>query len=151
MKIYRFRDFFLPDPVNFGVIPFLFPRLLSVIRGERPTHFLVYKYMFYTSLSVYLLKLMRKRVVVVTDTFPGVSWFSRSRFVNLVMWVYSRTIGLGVLRLADRVVLLHEGLVETARRLGLRRIQVHPNGVDMRLFESVTQPADVDTKETPSW
>lgn len=146
LKIYRFRDLFIPDPVNFGILPFLFPRLLKIVRREHPTHFLVYKYMFYTSLSVYLLKLLGKKVVVVTDTFPGVNWFSRSRFVNLILWCYARTVGLGILRIADRVVLLHEGLVETARDLGLRRIQVHPNGVDMRLFERPSPPEDLEDK-----
>ena len=143
LTVYRFPDFFLSDPVNFGIMPFLFPRLWRVIRRERPTHFIVYKYMFHTSLSVYLIKLLGEKVVVVTDTFPGVSWFSRSRLVNLVMWVYARTLGLLVLRLADRVVLLHEGLVETAQRLGLKRIVVNHNGVDVEKFRDPAPPEDV--------
>ena len=147
LKVYRFSDFFLPDPVNFGIMPFLFLRLWRVIRKEQPTHFIVYKYMFHTSLSVYLLKILGKKVVVVTDTFPGVSWFSRSRLVNLVMWIYARTLGLLVLRLADRVVLLHEGLVEAARRLGLQHIVVIHNGVDTEKFHDTTPPIDVRCEE----
>jgi len=147
LKVYRFRDFFLPDPVNFGIMPFLYWRVRKVLRREEPTHFLVCKYMFHTSLATLLLKFLGKKVVVMTDTFPGISWFSRSRFVNLVMWLYARTLGMMVLKTADQVVLLHEGLVATARRLGIRRFQVHHNGVDLDLFRDLELPADLTTRE----
>jgi len=147
LRVYRFRDFFLPDPVNFGIMPFLFWRVWKVLRREKPTHFLVVKYMFHTSLAALFLKLLGKKVVVMTDTFPGISWFSRSRFVNVVMWLYARTLGMLVLKTADRVVLLHEGLVATAQRFGIRRYQVHHNGVDLDLFRNPELPDDVTTGE----
>lgn len=147
LKVYRFRDIFFPDPVNYGILPFLYLRLLKVISKEHPTHFLVYTHMFYTSLSVILLKLLRKRVMVVTDTFPGIAWFGRSRVVNVIMWIYARTAGFAVLKLADRVALLHEGLVETACRIGLKRFVVHPYGVDWHRFEAPPAPTDVTKKD----
>jgi glycosyltransferase involved in cell wall biosynthesis len=143
LKVYRFRDFFLPDPVNFGIMPFLFWRIVRVLRRERPTHFLVCKYMFHTSLAAPLLKLLGKKVVVMTDSFPGISWFSRSRFVNAVMWVYARTLGMIVLKTADRVLLLHEGLVPTAERFRIRHARVHHNGVDRKLFRDPPSLRDV--------
>jgi glycosyltransferase involved in cell wall biosynthesis len=143
LKVYRFRDFFIPDPVNFGILPFLSYRLWSVLRAERPTHVLVYKHMFYTSLSVAWLKLLGRSVVLVTDTFPGIVWFSRSSIVNAVLWIYARTIGLGLLRLADRVVLLHPGLLPTARKLGLDRVEIVPNGVDLAPIREARPPEDI--------
>jgi glycosyltransferase involved in cell wall biosynthesis len=143
LKVYRFRDFFMPDPVNFGILPFLSYRLWSVLRAERPTHVLVYKHMFYTSLSVAWLKLLGRSVVLVTDTFPGIVWFSRSSIVNAVLWIYARTIGLGLLRLADRVVLLHPGLLPTARKLGLDRVEIVPNGVDLAPIREARPPEDI--------
>jgi glycosyltransferase involved in cell wall biosynthesis len=146
-KIFRFRDIFIPDPVNYGIMPFLFLRLLKVIRAEKPSHFLVFTHMFHTSQAVILLKLLRKKVVVVTDTFPGIAWFSASRWVNMVLWLYARTAGMAVLKLADRVALLHEGLVETARQIGLRRFVVHPYGVDLHRYESPPPPSDLEKNE----
>jgi glycosyltransferase involved in cell wall biosynthesis len=147
LKVYRFRDLFLPDPVNFGILPFLSLRLWSVLRRERPTHVLVYKHMFYTSLAVVPLKLVGRKVVLVTDTFPGIVWFSRSRLVNAVLWLWARTLGLLVLKLSDRVVLLHHSLRATADRLGLRNVEVVPSGVDLAAFEDRKPPLDLAKAE----
>ncbi|MDD3774319.1 MAG: hypothetical protein PHW50_03540, partial [Patescibacteria group bacterium] len=52
LTIYRLRDLFLPDPINFSFVPFLGWHLLRIIRKEKPDCFLVNKHMFYTSLAV---------------------------------------------------------------------------------------------------
>lgn len=150
LKIYRYRDLFIPDPANYGILPFLWLRLLKVVWREAPTHFLVFTHMFYTSLAVVPLKAMRKRVVVVTDTFPGIDWFGRSRWVNAILWLYARTAGALVLRLADRVALLHEGLAPTAERLGLDFV-VHPYGVEMHRYDNPTPPADLTKGDDEIW
>lgn len=137
LKVYRFRDIFIPDPANYGILPFLSFRLASVLHRERPTHSIVFTHMFYTSQAVGWLKLFRRKVVLITDTFPGIDWFGSSRFVNGVLWVYARTAGLLPLRLADRVALLHDGLVPTAKRLGLRFL-VHPTA--SRCTATATHP-----------
>jgi glycosyltransferase involved in cell wall biosynthesis len=147
LKVHRFRDIFLPDPVNYGIVPFLFPRLWNVIRKEKPTHFLVYTHMFHTSLASAWLRVLGKRATVVTDTFPGIAWFSRSKFVNAVLWLYARTAGMLVLKSAERVVLLHQGLVETARRIGLKNTVVHPYGVEWHRYENPSSPADVARRD----
>jgi glycosyltransferase involved in cell wall biosynthesis len=150
LKVYRFRDIFIPDPANYGILPFLSLRLTSVLRKEMPSHFLVFTHMFYTSLSVVWLKLLGKRVVLVTDTFPGIDWFGRSRLVNVVLWLYARTLGLLNLKLADRVALLHEGLVPTANRLGLRSV-VLPYGVEMHRYRSPPEPSDLHKAQGAVW
>jgi glycosyltransferase involved in cell wall biosynthesis len=150
LKVYRFRDVFIPDPANYGILPFLSLRLLSLLRKERPSHFLVFTHMFHTSLSVVWLKLLGKKVVLVTDTFPGIDWFGRSRIVNVVLWIYARSFGLLPLRLADRVALLHQGLVPTASRLGLRHL-VLPYGVEMHRYRSPPPPTDLHKAKGAVW
>ncbi len=68
LKVYRFRDIFIPDPANYGILPFLSFRLASGLHRERPTHSIVFTHMFYTSQAVGWLKLFRRKVVLITDT-----------------------------------------------------------------------------------
>jgi len=139
LAIYRLWDLYLPDPVNYGIVPGLFTALPRIVKNERPDAFLVNKHMFFTSLAAPLLRLMGKRVVIQTDTFVGINWFSRNPFVSLVMRLYAWTIGLLVLKSAHLVVLLHEGLIPVARRLRLPYTVIH-NGVDLAQFHQA-QPA----------
>jgi len=145
LTIYRLWDLYLPDPVNLGIVPGIFTALPSIIRRERPDMFLVNKHMFVTSLAAPLLKLMGKRVIIQTDTFVGINWFSRNPFVSLVMRLYAWTIGLLVLKSADRVVLLHEGLIPVARRLKLPYVVIH-NGVDLAKFRKEKPAPDIKKK-----
>lgn len=129
LRIYRSRDWFLPDPVNYSVVPGIFRVLRRVLRDEQPSVFVVNKHMFFTSLAAFYLKLRRKRVVLATDAFPGMDWLPRNALVAAVMRLYAWTVGLMVLRSAHLVVVFHEGLIERARRLRLRWRVIH-NGVD---------------------
>jgi len=135
LTIYRLRDIFLPDPINFSFVPFLSFHLYKIIRKEKPDCFLVNKHMFYTSLAVFWLKLWGKKVVVQTDTFPGIVWFPRNPLVGAIMKIYAKTIGYLVLKLSDCVVLLHQGLVRTAQKMGLNYKVIH-NGVDFSLLKN---------------
>lgn len=145
LKIYRMWDLFIPDPVNYSVVPSLLFSLIHVIRSERPTHFIVNKHMFFTSFSILILRMMRKKVITVTDTFPGVNWFPRNRYVSKVMRLYARLIGMPLLKLSNRVVLLHEGLIEVAKQYRLKGQVVH-NGVDLELADQALPARDIRTK-----
>lgn len=134
LKIYRLKDLFLPDPVNFSIVPGLFSKLKKVIKKEKPDIFLVNKNMFYTSLSVLWLKFAGKKVFTQVDTFPGINWFSKNPLVNIVLWVYARTIGLLILKSSYQVILLHEGLIPIASKFGLNYTVIH-NGVDLELIK----------------
>lgn len=130
LKVYRMWDIFLPDPVNYSIVPGLIPHLEKVIHLEKPDIFLVNKHMFFTSLAVAWLKLRGKKVICATDTFPGLNWFPKNKLVGLVMKIYSRLIGLPLLKMSNKVVLFHEGLVEIGEKLGLNYQVIH-NGVDL--------------------
>ena len=140
----------LPDPVNYVIAPALLWRVARFIRRERPLLVLVSKFMFFTSLSVLVARAMRTPVVVVTDTYPGINWFPRNRLVAAVMWVYARLVGIPILRAAHKVVVLHEGLEEVARRYGLDYDVIH-NGTDLSEADAAEPAADLPKAPGEVW
>lgn len=142
LKIYRLWDFFLPDPINYGIVPGLFWSLGMILHKERPDAVLINKHMFFTSLVAPLVRLLGYRVIIQTDTFPGIIWFPRNTVVKLVMQLYAYTLGLLVLKSAHEVVLLHEGLIPVARWLRLPYRVIH-NGVDLSQFDAATTATDI--------
>lgn len=142
LRVYRCWDIFIPDPVNYSIVPGLFFKLWSVIRKERPDIFLVNKHMFFTSLAVVYLRLIGKRVFLATDTFPGINWHPRNRLVDMVMRIYAYLIGWPLLSLAQKVILYHEGLIDVAQRLRLRHVVIH-NGVDIAAVDAAAPAADI--------
>ena len=120
----------LPDPVNYVISPASLVLVVRQIRDFQPHLVIVNKFMFFTSFAAPIAKLMGKPTIFVTDTYPGLNWFPRNRAVAAVMWLYARVIGVPLLRLVDKVVLLHEGLTETALRYGLNFTVIH-NGTDL--------------------
>lgn len=150
LTVYRLWDLTIPDPVNYNIVPTLFLRLPQIIRREKPNVFLINKFMFFTSLAVFQLKLMGKKVFLQTDAYPGINWFPRSTLVKVVMWIYARLIGIPILKLADKVILLHAGLIPIAKRLGLRYTVVH-NGVDVQSIRTAKLPRDLVKKQDELW
>ena len=104
IKVERMPCFFISDPFNYTVTPFMSWHLIKLIRQAKPDVFIISKYMFYTSLSAILLKLLGKKVILQTDTFPGINWFARSKILNICMWLYSRTVGRLILKISDKVI-----------------------------------------------
>jgi glycosyltransferase involved in cell wall biosynthesis len=140
----------LPDPVNYVISPALLWRVARFIRRERPDLVLVSKFMFFTSLSVLVARAMGRPVIVVTDTYPGINWFPRNRAVAAVMWLYARLVGIPLLRAADKVVLLHEGLRAVARRYGLDHEVIH-NGTDLAEADAAPAAADLPKVAGEVW
>ena len=135
LKIFGFRDIFIPDPANYGIIPFMYLRLYRLIKRENPNHIIINKHMFHTALCSILLRFMGRKYLLSTDTFPGYVWWSKSNFVNLIIYLYSRTIGNLALKLSDKVIIFHEGLIKTAKELKLNYRVIH-TGVDFSEIRS---------------
>ncbi len=150
LKIYRIKDIFLRDPVNYSIIPGLLSAIRKIVQQEKPEAFLINKHMFFSSLAIWPLKRMGKYVVVQTDTFPGINWFPKNKAVGIVMWIYARLIGNPILRKADKVILLHEGLVEDAKKLRLKYEVIH-NGINLQEFDSYPVPNDLHKKKGEIW
>lgn len=146
LEVHKIFDIFIPDPVNYAIMPGLFFKLYELIRKEKPDVYIVNKFMFFSSFSIILLKLLGKKVITVTDTFPGIIWFSRNKFVKSVMWLYARVIGIPLLKMSDRVILLYEGLVPIAKKYRLNYKVIH-NGVDFDKFNNAEFPADIKKKD----
>ncbi len=142
LRIYRSPDWFLPDPVNYSIVPGLIPALERVIRKEKPDVFLINKHMFFTSFAVWWLRLRGKKVILATDTFPGMNWHPRHPLVKVVMTIYAYLLGWPILRAANKVILFHEGLIPVAKRLGLKYRVIH-NGVDQELIDDAIPAADI--------
>ncbi len=150
LTIYRLKDIFLRDPINYSIVPSLFGRIRQIVEREKPDSVLINKHMFFTSLALWPLKRLGYKVIVQTDTFPGVNWFPKSKLVGVVMWLYARFIGNPILRAADTVILLHEGLVDEAKKLGLNAKVIH-NGIDVAAFDAVPPPPDLVKKKEEVW
>lgn len=145
LAVYRMPDLFIPDPVNYSIVPTLFFSIFRILRKERPQACLVSKHMFGTSFAVFFLRLFGFPVATITDTFPGMNWHSRKWWVDLVMRIYAWCIGLPILKASSKVVLLHEGLIPLAKRLKLRYQVIH-NGVDLDTYIQAKPASDLITE-----
>lgn len=150
LEIERMADIFLPDPVNYSIVPNLAWRLWRSIRAWKPDVVLINKHMFFTSLAAPLARLFGQKVVVGTDTFPGMNWFPRNPVVNVIMRIYAWVIGWPVLRSAHRVVLFLEDLEPLAKRLGLRSTVIH-NGVDLAKLDQAEPPQEAHKAPGEVW
>ena len=125
------KELHIPDPVNYGLVPFLWLRFNTILKQEQPIAVINLKHMFPVNLAIVVPKLRRIPVITATDTFPGYTWWTTSKLGNVALWTYAHTAGLLVLKLSDRVTLFHSALLPTAKNLGLRAL-VLPNGVTVR-------------------
>jgi glycosyltransferase involved in cell wall biosynthesis len=150
LRVVSAPGWLLPDPVNYVIAPAVLWRVARFIRRERPDVVLVSKFMFFTSLSVLVARALRCPVVLITDTYPGINWFPRNRLVAGVMWLYARLIGVPLLRAANKVVLLHEGLEDVARRYGFDYEVIH-NGTDLAEADAATPAADLEKPAGEVW
>jgi len=150
LKVMSAKGWLLPDPVNYVLSPQSLLLVRRQIRQFRPDLVLVNKFMFFTSFAAPIAKLMGKPTILVTDTYPGLNWFPRNRFVAAIMWLYARLVGVPLLRSVDQVVLLHEGLVDIARRYHLRYTVIH-NGTDLAQADLALPAADLLKPEGETW
>lgn len=140
----------LPDPVNYVISPAALLMVVRAIREFRPDLVMVNKFMFFTSFAAPIARWMGKKTVVVTDTYPGLNWFPRNALVGWVMWLYARLVGVPILRSANKVVLLHEGLEELALKYRLRYQVIH-NGPDLDEAAAAEPAADLVKPKGEIW
>lgn len=136
LAIYRKKDFFLKDPLNFG-ISFGFSRLVRrMIREERPDFLVVNKVLFWTSFAMILLRFRGYRFLLLTDALVGMTWWPRAFLPKVVMAIGGWTMGWLVLLCAKRVVFFHPQSEKLLRRLGVwKKSQVIPTGIDAKKYE----------------
>lgn len=141
VKVERLKTSFIEDPFNYAIVPGIFGWVFKH-RNDFDI-FIINKYMFFTCLTAPMLRLLGKKVIVQTDTFPGVNWFHpTSKDMNFMMKVYARTLGRLILCSANKVIILHEGNADVCKRWRLNYSIIH-NGVDMKRFKKVTKAKDI--------
>lgn len=131
LVICRKKDFFFPDPWNYGIAFGFCGLVRRLLKTEKPDLIVVNKLLFWTSLSVIMLRLMRRRVIVCTDTFVGITWWPRAWFPRIGAAIYAWTAGWLILLCASRVVLFHPQQEKILKRLRIaKKTEVIPTGID---------------------
>lgn len=131
LTIYRRKDIFFPDPWNYG-IAFGFSRYVWELEAEmQPTHIVVNKLLFWTSLVTIPLKLRGRKVLLLTDALVGMTWQPRGIFPRIVMSIGAWTVGWAVLLASHRIVTFHPQPPRLLKRLGVfKKTRVIPTGLD---------------------
>lgn len=131
LTIYRRKDFFLPDPWNYGIAFGFCGLVRRLLKTEKPDLIVVNKLLFWTSLSIILLRLLGRRVIVSTDTLVGITWWPRGWLPRIGAAVYAWTIGWLILLCASRVILFHPQPEKLLRHLCIaKKTEVIPTGID---------------------
>jgi glycosyltransferase involved in cell wall biosynthesis len=135
LTIHRRKDFFLPDPWNYGIAPGFAGYVLGLVESERPDLIVCNKLLFWTSLVVVALRLRRYRVLLLTDAFVGMTWQPRDLLPRIIMSLGAWTVGWMVLLCAYRIVTFHPQPPQLLRRLGIAgKTQVIPTGIDLTRY-----------------
>lgn len=131
LTIYRRKDFFLPDPWNYGIAFGFYALVRRIIREEHPDIVVINKLLFWTSLCAIPLAFSGRRPVVLTDTFVGMTWWPRGFLPTIGAAIYAWTLGWLILLCAKRVVLFHPQPPGLLGKLGIaRKTEVLPTGID---------------------
>ena len=135
LTIYRKKDFFLPDPWNYGIAFGFFGFVRRIIHEEHPDLVVINKLLFWTSLSAIPLALSGRRPIVLTDTFVGITWWPRGVLPKIGAAIYAWTFGWLILLCAKHVVLFHPQPERLLKRLCIaQKTEVIPTGIDVTRY-----------------
>ncbi len=135
LTIYRVWDFFLPDPLNYGISPGFFFKVLRVLKNEKPDIVIVNKILFWTSLIVPWLRILGKKPIVTTDALVGVTWQPRGIIPKVIMSIGGWTAGWKVMLFAKKLVFFHPQPDKILKMMGVYgKSIVIPTGIDSRAF-----------------
>ena len=135
LTIYHVKDFFLPDPLNYGIAPTFLFHVLRVLKTEKPDIVIVNKVLFWSSLVTPILRLLGRKPIVTTDALVGITWHPRGFFSKIIMGIGGWTAGWLVLLSAKKLVFFHQQPERILRVLGIRgKSRVIPTGIDSRKY-----------------
>ena len=137
LTIHFRKDFFLPDPLNFGICLGFTGFVRRLIREEKPDVIVVNKVLFWTSFSLIPLYLTGHRILLLTDALVGMTWWPRPFFPKIIMGIGAWTVGWLVLLCAQKIVFFHPQPERLLRFLGIaKRSLVIPTGIDSSNLQS---------------
>lgn len=136
LTIYRVKDFFIPDPWNYG-IAFGFARIaLRLAKDMKPDHIVVNKVLFWSSFALLRLKLAGYKVTLLTDALVGITWWPRGKLAQVCSAIYAWTGGWLILKAAERIVFFHLQPADVLKKLGIaEKSMVIPTGIDASKYE----------------
>ena len=92
---------------------------------------------FMTSIpAIYLKRQIGTPVAVVVNGLPGISWFTGNRLIDSVGWIHTNLIGKRIIKSADGIRLLNEGLYSDILKFGVDRTKIKTIhfGVNINIF-----------------
>lgn len=137
LTIHRRKDYFLKDPWNYGISLGFSGFVRTLVDREKPDMIIVNKVLFWSSFSIFGLRLRGHKVLLTTDALVGITWWPRSSFAQVCAAIYARTLGWLVLLSAAKIVFFHPQPESTLKSLGIRKkSSVIPTGIDPLPFEN---------------
>ncbi len=140
LVIHRKKDFFLPDPLNFGIALGFTSFVKKIIKQECPNIIIVNKVLFWTSFSLISLRLSGHKVLLLTDALVGMTWWPRSILPKIIMGLGAWTMGWLVLLCSKRFITFFPQPSGLLRFLGIvKKTDVIPTGIDASLYASTSR------------
>lgn len=140
LVIHRKKDFFLPDPLNFGIALGFTSFVKKIIKEENPHIIIVNKVLFWTSFSLILLRLSGHKVLLLTDALVGMTWWPRSFLPKVIMGLGAWTMGWLVLLSSKRFITFFPQPPSLLRFLGIaKKTDVIPTGIDASSYVSAAR------------
>ncbi len=131
LTIHRVKDFFIPDPWNYGIAFGFSGQAMKLAKQLKPDVIVVNKVLFWSSISLLRLRLNGYKVLLTTDALVGITWWPRSAVAKVCAAIYAWTLGWLILKCASAIVFFHPQPDSILRRLGIRKKSiVIPTGID---------------------
>ncbi len=144
LEIHRIKDFFIPDPFNYGIAFGFSLKALSLVRHLKPTHIIVNKVLFWSSISAPILRVFGHKVILLTDALVGMTWWPRSLFPRVCAAIYAWTLGWLILLSASKIVFFHPQPKRLLSILGIAsKSEVIPTGIDPASFIAARQDLSI--------
>jgi len=135
LTVYGVKDVFLPDPFNFGISFNFYRQVLKRIKEYNPDIVIINKIMFWTSWSIFLLRLKGIKPLVLTDALVGVTWWPRNWYMKVLAFLGAHSAGWLTMLLARKLVFFHPQPVNVLRRMFVQKKSiVIPTGIDVQTF-----------------
>lgn len=131
LTIHYRKDFFVPDPLNFGIALGFTGFVRHLLKETKPDLIVVNKVLFWTSFAAIPLALRGHKILLLTDALVGITWWPRSWFPKIIMACGAWTVGWLVLLSAKKIVMFHPQPQSILTKLGIAgKTEVIPTGID---------------------
>ncbi len=131
LTIHTRKDFFLPDPWNYGIARGFSAAALKLAQEIHPDIIIVNKILFWSSFALLKLRKNGFKVVLITDALVGITWWPRGMVPRFGAFIYARTLGRKIMQAATRIVFFHPQPMHILKSLQVsEKSEVIPTGID---------------------